>query len=64
MMLCTWSFWGVVVCSSAALKALGLCEVFSALSPFVFKAASVCDSDILGTRCDTAAVTQPPNLVA
>ncbi|KAF2977185.1 hypothetical protein EK904_007971 [Melospiza melodia maxima] len=54
-----------VVPGSAALKALGLSEIFvSALSPFVFKAVSVCDSDIVGTRCDTAAVTQPPNLVA
>lgn len=48
-----------------ALKALGLSEIFvGALSPFVFEVVSVCDSHVLGTRCDTATVTQPPNLVA
>lgn len=54
------------VCSSVALKALlGLSEIFgSALFPLAFEAVSVCDSDILGTRCDTAAVKQPPSLVA
>lgn len=54
-----------LVCSSVALKTLGLSEiVVSALSPFVFEAVSVCDSDILSTRYDTAAVMPPPNLAA
>lgn len=52
-----------LVCSSVALKALGLSEIFvSALSPFVFEGVSLCDSDVLGTRCDNCSCDAAPKL--
>lgn len=63
-----WSLWGVrlsgmQLSGSQSLKRLS--EIFgSAPCPFLFEAVSVCDSDILGTRCDSAAVKQPPDLLA
>lgn len=62
-----WSFWGVMLSGVqlSGSQSLVRTEIFgSAHSPFVLGAVSVCEPAVLGTRCDTAAAKQPPDLLA